>query len=127
MLVGQQLAQRFDHEQHALLRKLSLFDGQFLSLDLVLVVAHQTGGSDGRSLTRGPVFQRLSESAAPLKHAPHTQVDLVSEWQRPYSREEAVFPLPWVRDNKFWPSVNRIDDVYGDRNLFCACMPIDPS
>ena len=63
----------------------------------------------------------------PLKHAPHTQVDLVGEWQRPYSREEAVFPLPWVRDNKFWPSVNRIDDVYGDRNLFCACMPIDPS
>ncbi|MDR2111702.1 MAG: aminomethyl-transferring glycine dehydrogenase, partial [Candidatus Accumulibacter sp.] len=51
----------------------------------------------------------------PLKHAPHTQADIVAEWDRPYSREEAVFPLPWVRDNKFWPSVNRIDDVYGDR------------
>ncbi|MDR1934570.1 MAG: aminomethyl-transferring glycine dehydrogenase [Candidatus Accumulibacter sp.] len=55
----------------------------------------------------------------PLKHAPHTQADIVAEWNRPYSREEAVFPLPYVRDNKFWPSVNRIDDVYGDRNLFC--------
>ncbi|GHU03599.1 glycine dehydrogenase (decarboxylating) [Betaproteobacteria bacterium] len=56
----------------------------------------------------------------PLKHAPHTQADIVAEWDRPYSREEAVFPLPFVRENKFWPSVNRIDDVYGDRNLFCA-------
>lgn len=60
----------------------------------------------------------------PLKHAPHTQADVVGEWDRPYGREEAVFPLPWVRDNKFWPSVNRIDDVYGDRNLFCACPGI---
>jgi glycine dehydrogenase len=58
----------------------------------------------------------------PLKNAPHTQADLaVAEWTRPYSREEAVFPLPWVAANKFWPSVNRIDDVYGDRNLFCSC------
>ncbi|MCX7172589.1 MAG: aminomethyl-transferring glycine dehydrogenase [Proteobacteria bacterium] len=65
----------------------------------------------------------------PLKHAPHTQADVVcadTDWQRPYSRETAAFPLPWVRDNKFWPSVNRIDDVYGDRHLFCACPPIDP-
>jgi glycine dehydrogenase len=58
----------------------------------------------------------------PLKNAPHTQVDIVSgDWSRPYSRSEAAFPLPWVAENKFWPSVNRIDDVYGDRNLFCAC------
>ncbi|RLJ64671.1 aminomethyl-transferring glycine dehydrogenase [Sulfurisoma sediminicola] len=63
--------------------------------------------------------------ANPLKHAPHTQADIVGDWDRPYSREEAVFPLPWVRDNKFWPSVNRIDDVYGDRNLFCACVPME--
>jgi glycine dehydrogenase len=61
----------------------------------------------------------------PLKHAPHTQSDAIGDWDRPYSREEAVFPLPWVRDNKFWPSVNRIDDVYGDRNLFCACVPME--
>ena len=61
-----------------------------------------------------------------LKNAPHTQADVISsEWDRPYSREEAVFPLPWVAANKFWPSVNRIDDVYGDRNLFCSCVPMD--
>ena len=61
----------------------------------------------------------------PLKNAPHTQADIIdSNWNRPYSREEAVFPLPWVGANKFWPSVNRIDDVYGDRNLFCACAPM---
>ena len=59
----------------------------------------------------------------PLKNAPHTQADLAADdWQRPYSRQVAAFPLPWVADNKFWPSVNRIDDVYGDRNLFCACI-----
>ena len=61
----------------------------------------------------------------PLKNAPHTQADIIdANWNRPYSREEAVFPLPWVAANKFWPSVNRIDDVYGDRNLFCACVPM---
>ena len=62
----------------------------------------------------------------PLKNAPHSQADVISgEWSRPYSREEAVFPLPWVAANKFWPSVNRIDDVYGDRNLNCACPPME--
>jgi glycine cleavage system P protein (glycine dehydrogenase) len=61
----------------------------------------------------------------PLKNAPHTQADLIGDWARPYSRQQAAFPLPWVADNKFWPSVNRIDDVYGDRNLFCACGPVD--
>ena len=61
----------------------------------------------------------------PLKNAPHTQADIIgADWDRPYSREEAVFPLPWVAANKFWPSVNRIDDVYGDRKLFCACVPV---
>ncbi len=62
----------------------------------------------------------------PLKNAPHTQADIVdANWNHPYSREEAVFPLAWVAANKFWPSVNRIDDVYGDRHLFCACAPMD--
>jgi glycine dehydrogenase len=62
----------------------------------------------------------------PLKHAPHTQADITAaDWNRPYSRQEAVFPLPWVAENKFWPTVNRIDDVYGDRNLFCACVPME--
>jgi glycine dehydrogenase len=62
---------------------------------------------------------------SPLKHAPHTEADFVGEWTRPYSREQAVFPLPWVAENKFWPYVNRIDDVYGDRNLFCGCVPME--
>ncbi len=62
----------------------------------------------------------------PVKRAPHTQADLAeADWNRPYSRQEACFPLPWVAENKFWPSVNRIDDVYGDRNLFCACPPVE--
>ena len=62
----------------------------------------------------------------PLKNAPHTEADIAAaDWKRPYTREEAVFPLPWVRDHKFWPSVNRIDDVYGDRHLACACPPVE--
>jgi len=62
----------------------------------------------------------------PLKNAPHTQFEVsAAEWNHAYSREEAAFPLPWVAENKFWPSVNRIDDVYGDRNLFCACVPME--
>ena len=57
----------------------------------------------------------------PLKGAPHTQADLVDEnWNRPYSRATAAFPLPYVAANKFWPTVNRIDDVWGDRNLCCS-------
>ena len=61
----------------------------------------------------------------PLVNAPHTQDDITGEWDRPYSREQAAFPLPWLRANKFWPFVNRVDDVYGDRNLFCGCVPMD--
>ncbi|MBN9695090.1 MAG: aminomethyl-transferring glycine dehydrogenase [Zoogloea sp.] len=68
---------------------------------------------------------RLPAEDNPLKNAPHTQADFLGDWNRPYSRTEAVFPLAWVGENKFWPSVNRIDDVYGDRNLFCACVPMD--
>jgi glycine dehydrogenase len=62
----------------------------------------------------------------PLKNAPHTAADLAAaDWLHPYSRQQAAFPLPWVAENKFWPFVNRIDDVYGDRNLFCACPPVE--
>jgi hypothetical protein len=50
---------------------------------------------------------------------------LNSEWKHNYSREKAAFPLEWVRDNKFWPSVARIDNAYGDRNLVCSCLPIE--
>lgn len=61
----------------------------------------------------------------PLVNAPHTLADIVdTDWQRAYSREEAAYPAAWLRGHKFWPSVNRIDDVYGDRNLMCACPPM---
>jgi glycine dehydrogenase len=60
-----------------------------------------------------------------LKHAPHTQeVVTANDWDRPYKRQRAAFPLPWVRENKFWPAVSRINDGYGDRNLVCACVPV---
>ncbi|QLC73344.1 glycine dehydrogenase (aminomethyl-transferring) [Pseudomonas sp. LPB0260] len=61
----------------------------------------------------------------PLKHAPHTLADVVGPWQRPYSIEEAVTPTAHCRAHKYWPTVNRVDNVYGDRNLFCACVPLD--
>ena len=61
-----------------------------------------------------------------LKHAPHTAQCLIADsWDRPYSREQAAYPSPWTRSNKFWPAVGRIDDAFGDRNLVCACLPID--
>ncbi|PCH63157.1 MAG: glycine dehydrogenase (aminomethyl-transferring) [SAR86 cluster bacterium] len=62
----------------------------------------------------------------PLKNAPHTLADILDEqWQRPYSKQQAVYPVAALQHNKFWPSVNRIDNVYGDRNLFCACPAIE--
>jgi len=61
-----------------------------------------------------------------LKNAPHTTRQIASDkWDRPYSREEAAFPAPWTREHKFWPAVARIDNVYGDRNLFCSCPPVE--
>ncbi|MBV8679399.1 MAG: glycine dehydrogenase (aminomethyl-transferring), partial [Aquitalea sp.] len=61
----------------------------------------------------------------PLRNAPHSKADIAGDWERPYSRETGLFPLPYVLENKFWPSVNRIDDVYGDRNLVCSCPSTD--
>ena len=61
-----------------------------------------------------------------LKHAPHTAATvLVHDWTRPYSREQAVYPMEYVRAAKFWPTVSRIDSAYGDRNLICSCTPIE--
>jgi glycine dehydrogenase len=61
-----------------------------------------------------------------LKNAPHTAAAIAaSDWPHRYSREQAAFPLPWVREKKFWPSVGRIDNPYGDRNLFCSCPPVE--
>ena len=61
-----------------------------------------------------------------LKNAPHTVRQIASDkWDRRYSREEAAFPAPWTREHKFWPAVGRIDNVYGDRNLFCSCPLVE--
>eukprot|EP01033_Poteriospumella_lacustris_P004251 gene4250-3034_t len=74
---------------------------------------------------------KIAAKDSPLKHAPHTQdVVMASNWTRQYTREQAAFPAPWMRNpkntafNKFWPTVGRIDNVYGDRNLVCTCPPV---
>jgi len=61
----------------------------------------------------------------PLKHAPHTAASLlVEDWDRPYTRETGAFPIPALKISKYWPTVGRVDNVYGDRNLFCSCVPV---
>jgi glycine dehydrogenase len=77
------------------------------------------------------IYEEISEASASdtnnvMKNAPHTLGMLTAdEWNLPYSRQKAAFPLPYVADNKFWPSVRRVDDAYGDRNLICTCTPIE--
>ncbi len=62
----------------------------------------------------------------PLVNAPHTAASvLTEEWGHPYTREQAAYPAPWTRDSKFWPTVRRVDNAYGDRNLVCACPPLE--
>ena len=69
---------------------------------------------------------KLDKTDNPLKNAPHTAVTVMSNsWNHPYSREQAVFPVPSLKKNKFWPSVGRIDNTYGDRNIFCTCPPVE--
>ena len=65
--------------------------------------------------------EKLDKQDNPLVNAPHTQRDLVGDWSHPYSRETAAFPAAEQWQSKFWPAVNRVDNVYGDRNLFCGC------
>jgi len=66
-----------------------------------------------------------SISDNPLVNAPHTLDDVLAEpWNRAYSREQAARPTPWLKDNKYWPPLNRIDNVYGDRHLVCSCPPL---
>ena len=69
---------------------------------------------------------KIDKQNNPLKNAPHTTLQIAAEkWEHPYSREQAAFPAPWTREHKFWPAVARIDNVYGDRNLFCSCPPVE--
>jgi glycine dehydrogenase len=79
---------------------------------------------------RGEIQDVLEGRAHPrdnvLKNAPHTAEDVAANiWEHPYSRERAAFPLPGLRRRKFWPPVSRIDNPYGDRNLMCACPPVE--
>jgi glycine dehydrogenase len=68
----------------------------------------------------------MDKANNPLKNAPHTAAAVAgTEWDRPYSREQAAFPAPWLRVHKYWPPVARVDNAYGDRNLVCACPPMD--
>ena len=68
----------------------------------------------------------LSRSDNPLKNAPHTAASVSSDtWAHAYGRELAAYPAPWLREHKFWPAVARIDNVYGDRNVFCSCPPVE--
>ncbi len=68
---------------------------------------------------------RMDRADNPLKNAPHTVEDLIGAWERPYSREAACFPAGAFRVDKYWPPVNRVDNAYGDRNLVCACPPVE--
>ena len=68
----------------------------------------------------------LPKDNNPLKHAPHTaEIATADEWSHPYSRQRAVYPLPWVKPHKFWPAVGRVNNVLGDRKLVCSCPPIE--
>src|SRR5690606_24226521 len=69
---------------------------------------------------------RADRGDNPLKHAPHTAAQVsASEWKHAYSREVAAFPLPSLKQHKYWPPVARVDNVYGDKNVFCSCVPIN--
>ncbi|HVL75194.1 MAG TPA: glycine dehydrogenase (aminomethyl-transferring), partial [Noviherbaspirillum sp.] len=73
-----------------------------------------------RTIERG----ELTAEESPLRFAPHTAADLVGDWDRKYTREQAVFPVRSLRKQKYWPPVGRVDNVYGDRNVVCACPPM---
>jgi glycine dehydrogenase len=69
---------------------------------------------------------KLDRINNPLKNAPHTaDVVLANEWTNKYTREQAAYPLPYLRQNKFWPSVGRLDNVFGDRHVVCTCPPLE--
>ncbi|MGI9507928.1 MAG: glycine dehydrogenase (aminomethyl-transferring), partial [Geminicoccaceae bacterium] len=67
----------------------------------------------------------MSADQSPLRNAPHTADQLTGDWPFPYSKDQAFFPLDRSFEDKFWPSVRRIDNVHGDRYLMCSCPPVD--
>jgi glycine dehydrogenase len=69
---------------------------------------------------------RSDRADNPLKHAPHTAAAVTgTEWGHAYSREQAAYPAPWLREHKYWPPVARVDNIYGDKNVFCSCVPVE--
>jgi glycine dehydrogenase len=79
-----------------------------------------------RSEIRAVEQGRMDRADNPLKNAPHTAAEVTATaWTHPYTREQAAFPLPWVKAQKYWPPVKRVDNVYGDRNLVCTCAPLE--
>ncbi|HET9621708.1 MAG TPA: aminomethyl-transferring glycine dehydrogenase [Kofleriaceae bacterium] len=85
--------------------------------DAMIAIRHEIAAIEGGQMDR---------ANNPLKNAPHTAAAVAaSEWDRPYTREQAAFPAPWLRIHKYWPPVARVDNAYGDRNLVCACPPIE--
>jgi glycine dehydrogenase len=84
---------------------------------------------DALTAIRQEIHAVLDGTADPrdnvLKNAPHTAEEVAADdWKHPYTREQAAYPLPFVRSNKYWPPVGRIDNPYGDRNLMCSCPPV---
>ncbi|MDF1621450.1 aminomethyl-transferring glycine dehydrogenase [Pseudothioclava nitratireducens] len=78
-----------------------------------------------REEVRAVADGEIAAEDSPLRHAPHTVHDLVAEWTRPYSREQACFPPGSFREDKYWPPVGRVDNVHGDRHLICTCPPLE--
>ncbi|MES2854370.1 MAG: aminomethyl-transferring glycine dehydrogenase, partial [Bdellovibrionota bacterium] len=79
-----------------------------------------------RDEVRDVASGKLDRENNPLKRAPHTVHEVTSDkWDRPYSRERASFPLPWVKERKFWPAVARINNAHGDKNFVCSCLPVE--
>src|SRR5690606_1861807 len=76
---------------------------------------------EARAIERG----EMDRENNPLRHAPHTVEDLVGDWDRPYSREQACYPPGAFRVDKYWSPVNRVDNVFGVRKLVCACPPVE--
>ena len=69
---------------------------------------------------------RADKNDNAIKNAPHTaSMVTANEWDKPYSRQQAAFPKEWSNEDKYWPSVGRVDDAFGDRNLFCTCAPME--
>ncbi|HEX5862845.1 MAG TPA: glycine dehydrogenase (aminomethyl-transferring), partial [Casimicrobiaceae bacterium] len=85
-------------------------------IDAMIAIREEIGAIEGG---------RMDRADNPLKNAPHTAATLLAaNWAHAYSREQAAYPVSVLRANKYWPPVGRADNVYGDRNLFCSCVPI---